>query len=338
MFDGLTQAFRQHIDTFKKAVDAHERARGLYDQPAGQDDPWADVRMSRFSRTDWHIYDHCAAFTRLYAIYGTYVDELVEEYLRLLPTIYRTYNLLPRAITTQHRVGVSGILGKIGDGSRFAIGEAELSSTFSQGVTGGVPYKLIREAFFTERQNYRLEVLNRLLSSLGITNAAKSLARDPGLRKLLEAVEPGAATVQSELELFIQRRNEAAHSTVDEVVATDEIKRTAEFVAHLGVAIAALFDHAISSRRFALGQLPHLGEIEEIHRGGYVGIGKLSPCVIRVGDRLALGRDNGIIIAVVLEIQRDDESTAELALTAEAEVGIRFDRKVKKGSKLCQLR
>lgn len=61
--------------------------------------------------------------------------------------------------------------------------------------------------------------------------------------------------MKNELEQFINRRNEAAHTQVTEVVGTDEIKRTADFIAHLGKAIAELISHAITARRYALGEL-----------------------------------------------------------------------------------
>jgi hypothetical protein len=78
MFDGLTSTFQQDIATFKHVLEAHDCARATYEAPP---DLWAAVRASNLPKTIWHIYDHCAAFTRLYAIYATYVDELVEEYL-----------------------------------------------------------------------------------------------------------------------------------------------------------------------------------------------------------------------------------------------------------------
>src|SRR4051794_39207887 len=34
------------------------------------------------TRLDWQMFDHCAAFTRLYAIYEQFVTNLISDYLR----------------------------------------------------------------------------------------------------------------------------------------------------------------------------------------------------------------------------------------------------------------
>lgn len=339
MFDGLTARFQQDIATFKNVLEAHDLARALFEAAPTAPDPWSPIRGNDLPKTTWHIYDHCAAFTRLYAIYATYVDDLIEEYLALLPSLYATYDKLPGPVTTQHRLGLSTILGKIGESGAYeGLNEIDLVTTFSHGLTGGTPYRLITNAFYTDRQNYRLEVLGRVLGSIGIEHAAHQLSQDAELKRFINATKPGTATVHSELEQFIKRRNEAAHMHVTDVVATDEIKSTADFVTHVGNAIAALLSHAIITRQHTLGQLPQLGIVEEVAYRGFVVISHFDRCMIRPGDRLAFAHNNSVILATVLELQVDGNTQEELLLTAPTEVGIRFDRRIHKGARICALR
>lgn len=339
MFDALTTRFAQDLATFKHVLDAHDCARANYEQPPGQPDPWAIIRTNNLRRTNWHIYDHCAAFTRLYAIYATFIDDLVDEYLSVLPTLYITYDLLPESISTQHRIGLATMLGRIGeDGKYQQLSERELITTLNHGVTGGTPYKLVTKAFLAERLNYRLEVIGRILSTLGIDDAAKRISQDPDLKQFLATTKLENTTAGSELEQFIRRRNEAAHSQVSDTVGTDEIKSTADFLAHVGNAIANLLAHAIIARQYAVGQLRTLGTVEQLAYGGYVVITHLDGCMIRVGDRFALGYKGNVLLATVTELRQDNVAKQELLLTAPTEVGMHFDHRIKKGATICALR
>ena len=339
MFESLTTSFEQDIATFKAILDAHDHARTLYETSLTAQDEWATIRASNLQKTTWHIYDHCAAFTRLYAIYAIYVDELIREFLGHLPGMYSTYDQLPVPVTTQHRQGLSTILAKIGGGGAYQdLDEIDLVSTLSHGLTGGTPYKLITEAFYTDRQNYRLDVLNKVLATLGIDSAASKLRQDSELKLFIENTKPDTATIQSELEQFIKRRNEAAHSQVTDIVATDEIKRTADFISHLGKAVARLLSHAIIKRQFELGQLHQLGTVEAIAYNGFVVISHFDRCMIRLGDRLAFAHKGTVILATVIEIQLSGQVQPELLLTTPTEVGIKFDRRIQKGATICALR
>lgn len=339
MLEGLTDRLRQDIETFKHVMDAHDHARTSYDAPPAALDPWAGIRATAITKTGWHIYDHCAAFTRLYAIYATYVDELIEEYLRILPTLYVTYDQLPRPIVVQHRLGLGLILGKLGEGGAYNhLNERDLITTLSHGLTGGTPYKLIKHAFLTDRQNYRLEVLGRLLGYLGIDNAAQQLSNNRALTSFLETTKPETTTVQSELDQFVKRRNEAAHTDVSDIVATEEVRKTADFILHLGQALAEVISYAIIRRRHTLGHFPHLGVVERTYHQGMVVISQLKPCMIRVGDQLAIVRGGNLHLATVTGLQRDDVDQELVLLTAQAEIGIRLDRKTTEGATIHALR
>lgn len=188
MFDSLTERFQQDLTAFKIILDAHDRARDLFEEPLVEPDRWAAVRATNLSKTTWHVYDHCAAFTRLYAIYATYVDDLVEEFLKLLPRLYATYDLLPPSVTVQHRNGLSAILGKLGPvGPYRHLNEIDIVTALHNGLTGVTPYKLITEAFYPDRQNYRLDVLARMLSYLGI---------DTPIAQLSEMVQLGGSSTE----------------------------------------------------------------------------------------------------------------------------------------------
>ncbi len=339
MLEGLTERLRQDIETFKHVMDAHDHARALYDALPATPDQWAATRATTITKTGWHIYDHCAAFTRLYAIYATYVEELIETYLDILPTLYTTYGDLPKAITTQHRVGLGLILGKIGDGGSYNyLGEKTIVTTLSHGLAGGTPYKLLKHAFLTDRQNYRMEVLGRLLGYLGIENGTQHLSNNRVILAFLEPIKPGATTVQNELDQFVKRRNEAAHSGINDIVATDEIKQTADFIQHVGNALAEIVTYELINRRHALGHFPKLGTIEKTYQYGTVIISHVKPCMLRIGEQLAIVRADSLHLATITGLQLNDVDQNPVLLTTETELGIKIDHKAIEGAAIHALR
>ncbi|MGD1920686.1 MAG: MAE_28990/MAE_18760 family HEPN-like nuclease [Pleurocapsa sp.] len=55
---------------------------------------------------EWRIYDHCAAVTKLYAIYENFVEDLIKDWLRLLPELFLNYDDLDDRIRNTHQSGV----------------------------------------------------------------------------------------------------------------------------------------------------------------------------------------------------------------------------------------
>ncbi len=60
--------------------------------------------------------------------------------------------------------------------------------------------------------------------------------------------------------------------------------------------------------------------------------------MIALGDRLLFAHDNKVILATVKELRINNEVRQELLLTAPTEVGIQFDKRIKKGAAICALR
>src|SRR5579863_4221125 len=106
MFSHLTSQLPADVETVQKVLVINDALRDLLiarnaalaglptEPPAGSDDLIQTVHaLARLlpgapNKLDWQIYDHCAALTRLYSAYERYVDELVSEYVRLLPQLY----------------------------------------------------------------------------------------------------------------------------------------------------------------------------------------------------------------------------------------------------------
>src|ERR1700683_385162 len=118
------------------------------------------IRGTAPTRPVWALYDYCAAVTRLYSILEDFADSILKEYLALLPMIFPNYNDLPQQTITQHRIGVSQILAKLGDKGPFKhLSELETLRGITDGYSGQ-KYALLSDAFLTDTQNYRAEQIN----------------------------------------------------------------------------------------------------------------------------------------------------------------------------------
>lgn len=339
MFSATLVQLRKDVETIKRVINVHETARGMFYGTLGEPDPWAGVRGAAPRRIEWQTYDHCAAFTRLYAIFSSFVEDLISQYLRFLPVLYPRYNDLPDGVLRQHRLGCAQILQKLGETGRYGhLTELELVKSLSSGVIGGSGYTLQREAFFTERQNYRLEPLGRLLAFAGIENGAYRISRHPSLLAFCEERQPEATSVESELNRFVQIRNEAAHSQVDEIVSVEEFKEIADFIVILGEAIAEIVQVEIVNQQMKHGRLQEIGTLTETFKGGQVGILTAKASALAVGDGLVVRNGlNQWRLVKVLSIQINGQPYESHNCVDGEEIGLGFDKIAKQGNVVFKL-
>jgi len=302
-------------------------------------DSWGPLCAQHPGRAVWQIYDHCAALTRLYAVYSIFVEDVVSEYLRVLPQLYETYDQLPPPVLKQHRVGFGQILLRLGDAGPYRhLREGEIIEQLSHGLAGGRPYRLLRDAFFVERQNYRLEFLGRLLSYLGIENVGVRIAKHPAMRAFLQEQRGESTTLKGELSRFVQLRNEAAHSQVEEVIGADDFRLLADFVRIVCEILAEIVSWEVLQRRVTLGQLVVLGAVEHTYQKGSVAIVRMNPLQVAVGDQVVVLRDNRIIkLATVRSIQDNDVDRESVRATDGQELGIGLDTACRAGVVLAKL-
>jgi hypothetical protein len=342
MFSGLIERLRIDIKAIKYVVEVHEYSRELFysrqaqaGQASNTEDLWRDVRGRDPGRSVWQIYDHCAALLRLYAVYSIFLKDLVADYLSALPALYETYDQLPEPILKQHRTGFGQIMLKLGDAGPYPhLRESEIILQLSQGMSGARSYTLLKDAFFVDRQNYRSEILTRLFGNLGLESVCSRIAKHPRMKVFLAERLGNDTTFESELDGFVKLRNDAAHSPVEEVIATSQFLMMADFVL-LGCEILT----EIVSREMLLCTARRrpgiqLGVVKEVHYAGMVAIVKMAPATLTVGEDLALVHKDMIRVAKVVSLQDNNVTFTSLTALEGQEVGVGLDQKCKVGEVL----
>ena len=165
----------------------------------------------------------------------------------MLPAVYSSYVDLPDSLRKQHRIGLGQILLKIGDDGPYRhLKENEIIADLAQGLAGAAKFKLVPDAFFIDRQNFRLDVLAKLFTNLGIDDSVRKLKAHPGLKKFMD--EHGEDfDLSNYLAEFVSERNDVGHSQVENTVSVDQVSEVGEFIIIFCEAIAWLLETEIST-------------------------------------------------------------------------------------------
>ena len=269
------------------------------------EDLWQAVRGQDPGKFAWLVYDHCAALLRLYAVYSIFIEDLVADYLLYLPGLYETYGQLPEVILKQHRTGFGQILLRLGDAGPYRhLREGDIILQLSQGLGGAQPYSLLKDAFFVDRRNYRSDALARLFGSLGVENVCERIAKHPSMRAFLAEKIGNATTFESELDGFVKLRNEAAHTPVDEVIATSRFLKTADFVLLACEILTEIVSRETLLRKAERQPGATLGVVERVYHSGTVAIVGMVPEILAVGDGVALVYKDRVRVARIYPYTR----------------------------------
>lgn len=118
MFEKLLSKAKNDINTVRSIIKTNEDIRiVIYENKSIERKKSEDyfkllrqIKQNAPKMTDWRIYDHCAAVTKLYAIYENFVEDLIRDWLMLLPQLCPNYSNLEERIRSTHQLGVGRLL------------------------------------------------------------------------------------------------------------------------------------------------------------------------------------------------------------------------------------
>lgn len=275
-------------------------------------------------RTQWRVIDHCAAVTRIYAIYEQFVHEMVREHLSLLQSRL-SFSELPEEIQSSYRLGIAKILEKK-DGPRFSdLNLGNLIGSYNSALANQ-QYSLEPRAMIMQEQNLRFPELNRLMAACGVDGVASWLERHSTIRSFFSTEGRVKASAENQMSELIKYRNDAAHGSisVDDLLHVNVLIEFCEFISAVCEALAERVQLAGLCTLKANGHVSERGILNEVLREGMVAIG---PMVgnFKVGATVYLCGSNYCLERNVVSIQLNDVSHNEINLDVETELGIMFD-------------
>ena len=191
---------------------------------------------------DWRIYDHCAAVTKLYAIYENFVEDLIRDWLVLLPEICPDYLDLEERIRKTHQIGTGRLLIDLNKKRYEHLLLEDVVNSLHSGFSNQSSHELLPDAFLFHEQNLRRDTLDKLLADAGINNSWVWIEQHRVIRNFVEDIKGGQNTAEGELNELITYRNDAAHTTsIDDFLGFNALLELCTFTESICQALTDLF-------------------------------------------------------------------------------------------------
>jgi len=338
MYNAFLQRTRETISALIKHIHTSDRFRAaVFDNTLrcaatiSCFDPLLGSPETAPDGIEWRIIDHCAAVTRIYAIFEQFVHEMIREHLGLLQSKI-LFADLPDAIQLSYRTGIAKILERM-DGPRFAdLNVGQVISGYNQALAGK-KYTLEPRAMLMQEQNLRLPELNRLVSDCGVEGVTNWIEGHNAVKTFFANGGRLTASAASELGELIKYRNDAAHGSMDisDILHVNVLTEFCEFVAVLCEALAERVQLAGLRVLEAHKHVRVNGKVTELLKDGMVSIGAMTG-VFEVGGTIYLCGENYCLERKVSSLQLEGVSHEKVDLAAATDLGMMFDAPGKKNA------
>jgi hypothetical protein len=284
----------------------------------------------------WQVFDHCAAVSRIYAVFEAAVCDLVREYLSVLTKVSGGYESLGDRIHRQHRIGVGQILQKWGSGSMYQhLAERDIAAGMVDGLRGE-PYTLLTDAFLLANENFRSDALDRLFSPLGFDSTFGWIQKAEPICEFRTSKIADTETAKSFLDGIIRSRNAAVHERSPDLVSVAEALNYADFVVLVVDAIASLLRTTLLRLGQATNYSQKIGEVIKKWSNNVVGVRASGSSTIRTGDRLYVGKRQ-LAPSTVVSLELDKITQPSITLSSGIEFGLKLDRKERQGAEIYKI-
>lgn len=338
MFSGQLADLRIALDSAMRCVRATDSVRAATQAAVIHTGPLATCPFMELSAAfpnflDWRIFDHCAAVSRLYAIYEQFVTDVVAAWLQALPLLYPAYADLPVTIRNEHRAGTGRIINDAGKGRFQHLSLQALVGSLLGGISAAVPFSFCIDTF-TVKENLRRNPLETFFARVGIPHMWTWIEAHPKMQRFVAEVLGGAETAESQLTLFVTYRNEAAHGTVNNVLLPAGLQTLADYVQILCEVISEKVNHEWLFIEVNKGTAQYVGEVLESFPVPSAIVVSMSEECVAIGDSLICTRDNDCMTTSIEDLQLDGLAVESVSAPVGAEVGMRVSLLPKVNAKL----
>jgi hypothetical protein len=350
MFEGLLKNLNDEINTVRSIINISEKLREIIANNPSQlnTEDLKYLQANAPPTNKWRVNDHCSSITRLYALYENFVENLVGDWIILLPQLYSCYQDLPESVRNQHQTGCATLLGNENKRNRFdSLSKGDIiKNLFDTECKSKGRYSLTSAAFLLHEANLRKGQLTRLLANARIS-ATDSWQWIENYQKVKDFITNNSrATVENELKNFIELRNDSAHGKeVDSFLNANELLELCDFVEAICQAISELVLYYFVSRKIEIGKLKKIGKVVKWYQ-------QQQACDVKILDepqesnkRLEVGKkvflvsekkkicQNAIIESI--QINKNGTNTPRQRITIreikDSIIGLKFDKEGQEG-------
>jgi L-rhamnose mutarotase len=233
MFSSLSDKAVRQINVVKKFIEHH---KSIIDE--------SSTVLDRASIIDYKIYTASSCVTRLYAIFENYVESLISDYLDYTSELVRFRNL-PEKLKSEYRLGISHILSR-SDYIRYShLNYENIISWYNEALNNKKNYKFVTEALTRHEQNLRLSVIENILQRIQLESIQPWLANNNYIKELYPSGGSAYEQLNSELNNFIQTRNDAAHGVFVNIEGLDILERYCDLIKALSLALSSYLNKTL---------------------------------------------------------------------------------------------
>lgn len=344
MYNAFLERTREAISALGKHIRTSDRFRtAVFDETLRcvSGTPCFDPALASTEtvpdRIEWRIIDHCAAVTRIYAIYEQFVHEMIREHIGLLQGRL-PFADLPDSIRSSYRSGVARILDKK-EGPRYAdVDLGQLIAAYNCALAGERVYTLEPRAMLMQEQNLRLPELHRLLCACGVDGMEHWVEKHRSLRAFFAEEDRLTASAASEMAELIKYRNDAAHGSIDisNILHVNVLIEFCDFVSAVCEALAERVQLAGLMLLVPHAQVSERGKVTECLKEGMVVIGEVTG-TFKVGSPVYLRGEDYCVERSVVSFQVQGRPHAEVNFDTPTELGIMLDAPGRKNAALLTL-
>ncbi len=284
-------------------------------------------------RLEWRVIDHCAAVTRIYAIYEQFAQEMVREHLSLLQT-HVSFADLPDGLKSSYRRGLAEILEKK-DGPRY--GHLNLSDLIGQydRALQGKPYLLEPLAMLMQEQNLRLPELKRIFTGCGIADVDSWIEKHRCIRAFFDKDRRLGASAEHEMVELIEYRNDAAHGSIniDDLPGLDYLFEFCDFISAVCEALSERAQLIGLECLIDSGAAEPRGKVSECIKSNRVLISEVTGA-FTVGDIIYLCGDEYCMARSIMSLQIEGIDHPKVSLTEPTELGFAINEPGRKKARI----
>lgn len=286
-------------------------------------------KVSPIKVTKIRQYAYATAVTRLYAIFEHFIEKTLSSYLDYLSE-NKTYADLSPSIKKEYRIGFSHVLSRI-DQPRFSsLNHEDLIGKYHRAVNESVTnYQFVAEALIRHDNNLRPNVMFELFSRLGLTGLESWLIMSAKEYGLYDSEERIKEQFESELNNFIEVRNDSSHGVPEQIGSQSILQRHCELIFLLVNSITSFLEREIFILLQLAGKTFKIGNVTEVYGRSRASVAKVNKeSIISLGvdyvfeDSFHFYKQKFIVVRL-----NDDDVDAEFsALDNNVEIGIQCDR------------
>jgi MAE_28990/MAE_18760-like HEPN len=278
---------------------------------------------------EWMVYEHCSIVTRLYSIYESFVENIINTWIEQLPTIINDYSALDEKIRRSHAEKVGDLISKsCKTKSGFKDSSVkDMIEGLYQGVTGSANYTLWQNAFSSHDNNIREKILGDLFNNANICDQTWIwINKHPKIIQFFQ----GEGTAAGKLEDFIEYRNDASHSNSKKdrssLLNSNLLLEMCDFIEILCFSLLELVIHQTFDKQKQHGIVKEIGTIKRWFNKRKVAEIKLNQEIsLSLSDRIYLTGDKYLQMAEIENLRVNNIDVSTQIVSSEMKVEVKLD-------------